>query len=145
MNGLEPGSFGVGSNRSVNCAKTTTHHLWNVAFAASKFCFVIKRTANHLGDTSLHLLFKYGPNSASFCSQHNNKYSTQFGCKWKQNRWCAWDSNPGLQNGRSRQIHSARTSQCQRAPCLGNPPPANPCVGINLHLACTGRLLLMEK
>ena len=26
---------------------------------------------------------------------------------WWKLRWCAWDSNPGLQNGRSRRIHRA--------------------------------------
>ena len=27
--------------------------------------------------------------------------------KWKKHRWCAWDSNPGRQDGRHRQIHWA--------------------------------------
>ena len=26
---------------------------------------------------------------------------------WKKHRWCAWDSNPGRQNGRRRRIHWA--------------------------------------
>ena len=27
--------------------------------------------------------------------------------KWKKQRWCAWDPNPGLQDGRFRRIHWA--------------------------------------
>ena len=31
---------------------------------------------------------------------HNVKCSTKFVYKWHKHRWCAWDSNLGLQNGR---------------------------------------------
>ena len=30
--------------------------------------------------------------------------------KWKKRRWCAWDSNPGLHDGRRRQNHGARAA-----------------------------------
>ena len=30
-----------------------------------------------------------------------------FNTNWKKRRWCAWDSNLGLQNGRRRQNHRA--------------------------------------
>ena len=31
----------------------------------------------------------------------------KFDYKWLNHRWCAWDSNPGGQNGRCREIHWA--------------------------------------
>ena len=49
-----------------------------------------------MGQTGLFCLF------LSF-SQNNDKYSTI----WKKCRWCAWDLNPGTQDGRHRQIHWA--------------------------------------
>ena len=54
----------------------------------------------------------YGPNLAPFClfwsfSQRNYKYSTTVDYKWKKRRWCAWNSNLGLQDCRHRQIHWA--------------------------------------
>ena len=30
-----------------------------------------------------------------------------FNINWKKHRWCAWDSNPGLQDGRHRRNHGA--------------------------------------
>ena len=56
------------------------------------------------------ILFLNGPNPASFClfstfSQHNDKYNTKF--DYKKHRWCAWESNPGPQDGRHRWIHWA--------------------------------------
>ena len=36
-----------------------------------------------------------------FFSRHN------FNTNWKKHRWCAWDSNPGPQDGRCRQNHGA--------------------------------------
>ena len=54
--------------------------------------------------------FFYWPIPASFClfsffshsnSNSNDKY------KLKKHRWCAWDSNPGRQDGRRRRIHWA--------------------------------------
>ena len=54
----------------------------------------------------LFILFKIGPNPASFClfssfSQHNDKYNTKF------HYLKAWDLNPGPQNGMHRQNHCA--------------------------------------
>ena len=37
----------------------------------------------------------------SFISHYN------FNTNWIKHRWCAWDSNPQLQNGRRRQNHGA--------------------------------------
>ena len=49
---------------------------------------------------------KSGPIPASFClfsffSCYN------FNTNWKKHRWCAWDSNPGPQDGRRRRNHRA--------------------------------------
>ena len=47
---------------------------------------------------------KNGPNTTSFCYFRPiyDKYSTY---DYKKHRWRAWDSNPGPQDGRRRQIH----------------------------------------
>ena len=37
----------------------------------------------------------------SFFSRYN------FNTNWKKHRWCAWDSNPGPQDGRRRRNHGA--------------------------------------
>ena len=36
-------------------------------------------------------------------------FSTRYNLNWnwKKHRWCAWDSNPGRQDGRSKRIHWA--------------------------------------
>ena len=48
--------------------------------------------------------FKYGPIPASFLFSF---FSNSNNTNWKQRRWFAWVSNPGLQNGRSRRNHGA--------------------------------------
>ena len=51
-------------------------------------------------------LFLNGPIPASFCIfsffSHYNFYTN-----WKKRRWCAWESNPGPQDGTCRQNHGA--------------------------------------
>ena len=51
-------------------------------------------------------VFSKGPILASFCLfsffSHYN-----FNTNWKKHRWCAWDSNPGPQDGRRRRNHGA--------------------------------------
>ena len=53
-----------------------------------------------------HNYFLNGSIPASFCLfsffSHYN-----FNTIWKKHRWCAWDSNLGLQDGRHRQNHGA--------------------------------------
>ena len=34
-------------------------------------------------------------------------FSTRYNLNWKKRRWCAWDSNPGWQDGRRERIHRA--------------------------------------
>ena len=77
MTGIEPRIFEVGTDCFTNHCQTLP------------FCF-----------------FKNGPIPATFClfsffSCYN------FNTNWKKNRWCAWDSNQGLQDGRRRQNHGA--------------------------------------
>ena len=55
-----------------------------------------------------NIFFLNGPIPASFClflffSRYN------FNTNWKKHRWCAWDSNPGPQDGRCRRNHGAIT------------------------------------
>ena len=52
---------------------------------------------------------KYGLIPASFClflffSNSNNNFNNT---NWKKCRWCAWDLNPGPQDGRRRRNHGA--------------------------------------
>ena len=52
------------------------------------------------------LSFKNGPFPASFCVFSSfSRYN--FNTNWKKRRWCAWNSNPGPQDGRRRQNHGA--------------------------------------
>ena len=50
-------------------------------------------------------------------------FSTCYNLNWKKHRWCAWESNPGRQDGRRERIHWATAAP----PCwlfssrLGNP------------------------
>ena len=55
------------------------------------------------------MILKYGPIPASFClfsffSYSNNNFNN---VNWRKRRWCAWDSNPGPQDGRQRRNHGA--------------------------------------
>ena len=57
------------------------------------------------------LFIKYGPNPTSqrlysSSSQCNDKYSTKF--DYIKLRWCAWESNLGLQDGRRERIQLSR-------------------------------------
>ena len=60
--------------------------------------------------------------TASLClfssfSQRNDKHCTNLTTyKWKKCRWCAWDLNPGLQDGRCRWIHWAMAALPHIAP-----------------------------
>ena len=67
------------------------------------------------------MFFLNGPIPASFClfsffshSNSNDKY------KLKKHRWCAWDSNPGRQDGRRRRIHWAMAAPHAGILCKGN-------------------------
>ena len=57
--------------------------------------------------TTAHSFFlkKNGPIPASFCLF--SSFSHYNFNNWKKHRWCAWDSNPGPQDGRCRRIHWA--------------------------------------
>ena len=37
-----------------------------------------------------------------------------FNTNWKKHRWCAWDSNPGPQDGRRRQNHGAMAATSEQ-------------------------------
>ena len=58
-----------------------------------------------LGTLQCFRFFKNGPIPASFCLF--SIFSYKFKTNWKKQRWCAWDSNPGLQDGRHRRNHGA--------------------------------------
>ena len=72
----------------------------------------------------------------SFFSQCKDKYRTKFDYQWLKHRWCAWDSNPGKQDGRRRWIHWAKAAvndSCLVGVtnkvlqyCLARPPPWKP-------------------
>ena len=72
-------------NRPSPCSLTTTARL-NLPL----FFFFFLKWAN----PGLFCLF-------SFFSRYN------FNTNWKKRRWCAWDSNPGPQDGRRRRNHGA--------------------------------------
>ena len=62
----------------------------------------------------LYLFLKNGPIPASFLFifvlftfQFKWQIYNLNNINWKKRRWCAWDSNPGPQDGRCRQIHWA--------------------------------------
>ena len=61
----------------------------------------------------LPFLFKNGPFPASFCYLHSFHIPIQMTniqfeqYKLEKHRWCAWDPNPGWQDGRRRRIHGA--------------------------------------
>ena len=66
-----------------------------------------------------NLLFKNEPIPASFClflsfSRYN------FNTNWKKCRWCAWDLNPGPQDGRRRRNHWAMAATLN-VTCLAIP------------------------
>ena len=52
-------------------------------------------------------LFKNGPIPASFSIYFRLFNTLQFKLKLKKHRWCAWDLNPGQQDGRQKRIHWA--------------------------------------
>ena len=75
-----------------------------------------KRSQSELGPrhNNVQSFFKNGPIPASFClflffSRYN------FNTNWKKCRWCASDSNLGLQYGRRRRNHGAiaATTMCR--------------------------------
>ena len=51
-----------------------------------------------------YFFFYYGPLPASFCLF---SFFSRYNFNWKKHRWCAWDSNPGPQDGRRRRNHGA--------------------------------------
>ena len=53
----------------------------------------------------LKFFLKNGPFLASFCLF--SFFSYNFNTNWKKRRWCAWDLNPGPQDGRRRRNHWA--------------------------------------
>ena len=61
----------------------------------------------------------------SFFPQHNSITNL------KKRRWCAWDSNPGLQDGRCKQNHGAMAAALKPSPILQgsakNPTPSPKC------------------
>ena len=79
MTGIKPQTSGIGSDRSTNWATTTAANLFFKWAKPASFLFIF----------------------VLFSTQW--QYSTKF--DYKKRRWCAWDSNPGRQNGRRRRIH----------------------------------------
>ena len=66
-----------------------------------------RRTKQFFNQCCKTFFFKNGPVPASFClflifSRYNFNNTN-----WKKCRWCAWDSNPGPQDGRRRWNHGA--------------------------------------
>ena len=53
------------------------------------------------------VFLKNGPIPASFCLFSSFSHYNFNNTNWKKHRWCAWDSNPGPQNGRRRRNHGA--------------------------------------
>ena len=51
--------------------------------------------------------FLNGPIPTPFCLFSSVSLYNSNDTKWKKRRWCAWDSNPGPQDGRRRQNHRA--------------------------------------
>ena len=66
----------------------------------------------------LKVFFKKGPIPASFCLfssfSHNNFNYTN----WKKHRWCSWDSNPWLWDGRRTRNPRARAATLLAVFCL---------------------------
>ena len=54
------------------------------------------------------------PRLIYFCSFHKTKYSPNLIINHKSVRMCAWDSNPGRQDGRRRRIHLAMAAPQER-------------------------------
>ena len=50
-------------------------------------------------------------------SQHNDKYSTKFDCKWKMHRWGAWISNPGPKGWQAQTNPLSYGGPTQAIPC----------------------------
>ena len=55
----------------------------------------------------LGFVLKNGPILASFCLFSSFSNYNFNNTNWKKHRWCAWDSNPGPQDGRRRRNHGA--------------------------------------
>ena len=62
---------------------------------------------------SFLFLKKNGPIPASF-PVFIFVFSTRYNLNWKKRRWCAWESNPGQQDGRHERIHWATAAP----PCI---------------------------
>ena len=74
-------------------------------------------------------LLKYRPIPASFClfSFFSNSNDNLNNTNWKKRRWCAWDSNPGPQDGRRRWNHWAMAAQLLTTSLsLNSKPGLNP-------------------
>ena len=103
------------NNRIVAIVKHVASMLPHMPHMLYNYCLLYKNaTAYHLGRykplsppfLSQILVFLNGPIPASFCLflffSHYN-----FNTIWKKHRWCAWDSNPGPQDGWRRRNHRA--------------------------------------
>ena len=56
---------------------------------------------------NLSFFKKNGPIPASFCLFSSFSHYNFNNTNWKKHSWCAWDSNPGPQDGRRRRNHGA--------------------------------------
>ena len=72
-------------------------------------CYVMKLNAL--------LLFSNGPIPAPFCLFLSFSCYNFNNTNWIKQRWCAWDLNPGLQDGRRRRNHQAMAAACDAMLC----------------------------
>ena len=76
-----------------------------VCMLGSDNCF---DSNSHFGiDGYTEKVFLNGPIPASFSIYFRLFNTLQFKLKLKKHRWCAWDLNPGRQDGRRKRIHWA--------------------------------------
>ena len=61
-----------------------------------------------------------------FCSLFTWQIENKFDYNWYKHRLCAWDSNPGRQDGKCRRIHWAMAA-----------PPRHKCLGQFFIICCT--------
>ena len=88
------------------CYSPTTITDFGISGKGSSQILFVDGLAPDCSTIHLRLLFKNGPIPASFLFIFV-LFLLQFQYKLKKRRWCAWDSNPGPQDGRRRRNHGA--------------------------------------
>ena len=83
-----------------------TKPLKKLLYSGRQLVFCNRRSRQNMKCVIWNVFLKHGPIAASFCLfsffSHYN-----FNTYWNKHRWCAWDSNPGPQDGRRRLNHRA--------------------------------------